>query len=96
MIGAGHPETKENGKALSKSGDDLSFSTDANMLYAHEGDQWICLGHVVPVHPKLDAKPYGDSMRSVGREGLNDLGVDLVNANASAATSARVLRGDHQ
>ena len=78
MIGAGHPETKENGKALSKSGDDLSFSTDANMLYAHEGDQWICLGHVVPVdaprmsraiHPRLDGNPYGDSVRLQGVKG---------------------------
>ena len=49
VIAPGDPETKENAKALSKSGDDLFFSTDANMLFAKGGDTWIALGHVLPV-----------------------------------------------
>ena len=79
MIAAGHPETKENAKALRKSGDDLFFSTSANMLFAKEGDSWIALGHVIPlsgggrmnraIHPKVDGNPYGDSMRLMGVKG---------------------------
>jgi hypothetical protein len=46
----------------------IFFSTDANMLFAKEGDTWIALGHVVPlsggqmnqpIHPKLDGNHYG-------------------------------------
>jgi hypothetical protein len=78
MIGKGHPEAKENAKQLRKNGAVLFFATDANMLYAREGDQWIWLGHVVPVdaprisraiHPRLDGNPYGDSVRLQGVKG---------------------------
>jgi hypothetical protein len=34
MIAAGHPQAEVNAKKLRKSGDDLFFSTDANMLFA--------------------------------------------------------------
>ena len=72
MIGQGHPTLTENAKALRKSGAVLFFSTDANMLFAKEGDTWVALGHVVPlgggrmnqpIHPKLDGNPYGESAR---------------------------------
>jgi hypothetical protein len=65
---APNPTPKENAKALRKNGAVLFFSTDANMLFAKEGDTWIALGHVVPlsggqmnqpIHPKLDGNPYG-------------------------------------
>jgi hypothetical protein len=72
MIGAGHPQAEVNAKKLRKSGDDLFFATDSNLLWAREGESWVNLGHVVPmnpapwnqqIHPKLDGNPYGDSVR---------------------------------
>jgi hypothetical protein len=75
MIGKGHPEAKENAKALRNSGAVLFFATDANMLYAREGDQWICLGHGVPIDaprmnqpiPKITGNPYaGVGVRLMG------------------------------
>ena len=66
MIGKGHPLAKENAKELRKNGAVLFFATDANMLYAREGDGWIALGHVVPLSaprwnqpiPKIQGGPY--------------------------------------
>ena len=78
MIGKGHPEAKENAKALHRSGAVLFFNTDGNLLFAKEGDTWVALGHVVqlgggrmnqPIHPNVDGNPYGDSMRLMGVKG---------------------------
>jgi hypothetical protein len=79
MIAPEHPQAEVNAKKLRKSGDDLFFSTDANMLFAKEGgDTWIALGHVIPlsggrmnraIHPRLDGNPYGDSVRLQGVQG---------------------------
>jgi hypothetical protein len=49
MIGAGHPETKENAKALRKNGAVLFFATDSNLLFAREEHGWVNLAHVVPL-----------------------------------------------
>ena len=74
MIGKANPWTKENAKELRKNGAILFFSTTANMLYAREGENWIALGHVVPLSdppwnepiPKIAGKPYGSKARLVG------------------------------
>jgi hypothetical protein len=49
MIGQGHPESKENLKELRKSGAVLFFATDSNLLWAREGENWVNLGHVIPL-----------------------------------------------
>ena len=46
MIGRGHAEAREKLKGLRKRGDDLFYATDSNLLFAREGERWICLGHV--------------------------------------------------
>ena len=75
MIGRGHPEAAENAKALRKSGAVLFFATDSNLLFAREGEPWVCLGHVVPnelprwnqpVHPRLEGVPYPQGVRLQG------------------------------
>jgi hypothetical protein len=53
MIGQGHPESKENAKALRKSGAVLFFATDSNLLWAREEHGWVNLGHVVPLDGPL-------------------------------------------
>jgi len=67
MIGKGHPESKENLKALRKRGDDLFLATDSNLLFVRDGEKWICLGHTAhdvatpPLnqpHPRLKGVPY--------------------------------------
>jgi hypothetical protein len=60
----------------------LHFDANGNMLYAAEEDEngshWVALGHVVPVDerpwdkrldPKIDGKPFRDSMRLQGVKG---------------------------
>ena len=75
IISKGHPTPKENAKALRNNGAILFFSTSANMLYARDGDQWICLGHVVPIdaprmnqpNPKITGNPHaGVGVRLMG------------------------------
>ena len=57
MVGKGHPESKENLKELRKRGDDLFFATDSNMLFVREGDEWLALGHIVPLDAGRWNKP---------------------------------------
>ena len=46
MIGSGSPWDQKNAKELRKRGDDLFYATNSNLLYAREGEKWICFGHV--------------------------------------------------
>jgi hypothetical protein len=46
MIARGHPEEKAKLRELRKLGDHLFYATDSNLLFAREGERWICLGHV--------------------------------------------------
>jgi hypothetical protein len=55
MIGKGHPESKENAKQLRNAV--LFFATDSNLLFAREGDEWIVLGHVVPLDAPRMSQP---------------------------------------
>jgi hypothetical protein len=66
MISKGHPTEERNAKLLRKSGALLFFATDANLLWAREGENWVNSGHVVPLepprwnrpkHPKLAGMP---------------------------------------
>lgn len=75
MIGKGHPQAPENLKALRKSGAVLFFATDSNLLWAREGENWVNLGHVVPlgggrmnqaIHPRLEGVPYSQGPRLQG------------------------------
>jgi len=52
-------------KKLRKSGDDLFFAPDSNLLWAREGESWVNLGHVVPMGPPRGIKKYSPSVTAI-------------------------------
>ncbi len=91
MIGKGHPKKKETPKNYANVGSDLFLATDSNLLFLREGERWICLGHVAhDVHtPTLNQRqPRLEAFRT----NLPLAWIPCELANASASTSARVLR----